>query len=237
MILKVKEMSNNQSLYVTTAALTDSEVTCDVKINPNYLYHGKLMLMLRVAQGNRPLIGGNAIARITYPTKTIKTLLEKYVRELKEIKVNKKKLAGDEVDENLIKLGILAAQYGEKGKDIFERKTMDIKLNDDGIEGDPRSNDGIYTAFTSISNAKIAGPFQIQTLFEVKDEKIGTYLCTKLIPEYTGSFFDWWKDYLISYFYYNFRVGTPDPNFDYKADLSWWKDRLVNYFYEDMRIN
>jgi len=53
----------------------------------------------------------------------------------------------------------------------------------------------------------------------------------------TGSFFDWWKDYLTSYFYYNLRIGTPDPNFDYKADLSWWKDRLVNYFYEDMRIN
>ena len=47
----------------------------------------------------------------------------------------------------------------------------------------------------------------------------------------------WWKDSLRSYFYYNFRIGTPDPNFDYRADLSWWKDSLVNYFYKDMRIN
>ena len=47
----------------------------------------------------------------------------------------------------------------------------------------------------------------------------------------------WWKDSLASYFYYNLRIGTPDPNFDYKADLSWWKDSLDNYFYKDMRIN
>ena len=47
----------------------------------------------------------------------------------------------------------------------------------------------------------------------------------------------WWKDSLRSYFYYNFRIGTPDPNFDYRADLSWWKDSLGNYFYKDMRIN
>jgi hypothetical protein len=47
----------------------------------------------------------------------------------------------------------------------------------------------------------------------------------------------WWKDSLRSYFYYDFRIGTPDTNFDYKADLSWWKDSLVNYFYKDMRIN
>jgi hypothetical protein len=47
----------------------------------------------------------------------------------------------------------------------------------------------------------------------------------------------WWKDSLRSYFYYNFRIGTPDPNFDYRADLSWWKDSFVNYFYKDMRIN
>ncbi|KAF5428909.1 Serine protease [Candidatus Methanophagaceae archaeon] len=187
MILKVKEASNNQPLYVTTAALTDSDVTCDVQIDPKYLYHGKLMLMLRVAHGDRPLVGGKAKARITYPTQTIQTVLKKYARELKEIKVDKEKLAGDEADENLIKLGILAAQYGENGKDLFERKTRDIKLSDDGREGDPRSNDGIYTAYTSISDTEIAGPFQIQTLFDVDDEKLGTYSCTKLIPEYIPS--------------------------------------------------
>jgi hypothetical protein len=59
-----------------------------------------------------------------------------------------------------------------------------MELRDDGLEEDPKANDGIYTAFFDPMKAGVAGNFEIQVFFEVEDGKLGRHTCTKLIPVY-----------------------------------------------------
>jgi len=172
----------NQPMWITTAAMADSEARCEVHLDPQYLYDDKVLMRLHAHHNGRPLIGGQAIASVIYPTQSIDALLKRYAAELKEIRVDPDKLAGDADDPNLVKLGILAARYGLEGKDIFERDRLDIKLRDDGRERDPKADDGIYTAFFDPKLAGVAGNYQIQVSFEVEDEKLGTHACTKMIP-------------------------------------------------------
>jgi subtilisin family serine protease len=172
----------DEPLWVTTAAMADTEAVCKVRLDPEYLYDGKVLLRLSAHHDGRPLVGGKAIARITFPTRSIDALLELYADELKEMQLDKEKLAGDADDETLIKLGMLAARYGLEGKDIYEREQVKLQIRDDGQEEDPKANDGIYTAFFDPIQAGVAGNYQIKVFFTVEDEKLGTYACTKLIP-------------------------------------------------------
>jgi subtilisin family serine protease len=181
MRVQLSDQTGNQPLQVTTAALADTDVTCEVQLDPKYLYHNKVLLYLRAHYDGTPLVGGKAVARITYPTQSIDALLKKYADELEEIRIDEDELADDASDEALIRLDLLATRYGAKGKDIFERRTTDIELRDDGEEEDPRPKDGIYTAFFDPKQAGVAGNFQAQVLFEVEDE-FGTHTCSKLVP-------------------------------------------------------
>jgi Mg-chelatase subunit ChlD len=182
LIVKHRGGGGAQPLWVTTAAMADSDATYEVRLDPQYLYDDKVLLHLRAHHNGRPLVGGKAIARITYPTKSTDALLEQYAAELKEIRLDPDGLAGDVDDENLIKLGVLAARYGVEGKDIFERETIEIHLRDDGKEKDPKADDGIYTAFFDPKQAGVAGNYQIQAIVAVEDEKLGAHTYTKLIP-------------------------------------------------------
>ncbi|MHC4617830.1 MAG: S8 family serine peptidase [Planctomycetota bacterium] len=172
----------NQPLWITMAAMADSDAQCEVKLDPRYLYENKILVRLYAHHNGRPLTGGKAVASIVYPTQSIGGLLERYAAELKEIELDPDGLAGDADDPDLMKLGILAARYGLEGKDIFERNRTKVELRDDGREQDPKADDGIYTAFFDPKLAGIAGNYQIQVSFEVDDEKLGTLAYTKLIP-------------------------------------------------------
>lgn len=172
----------DQPLWVTTAAMADTEAVCTVRLDPEYLYEDKVLLRLSAHHNGRPLIGGQAVARITFPTLSIDALLELHAEELKEIQLDPEKLAGDADDVTLIKLGMLAARYGLEGKDIYERELIELEIRDDGQEEDPKADDGIYTAFFDPKQAGVAGNYQIQVSFKVEDEKLGIHTCTKLVP-------------------------------------------------------
>jgi hypothetical protein len=171
-------------LWVTAAALIDSDASCEVRVDPKYLFEDKLLLRLGARHVDRPLVGGRALARITFPTVPVAALLHEYASELKEIRLDEERLKGDKDDIELIKLGLLIARYGTRGKDLLERKEAHVKLLDDGIDEDPRANDGVYTAFFEPKRAGVAGSFQIQMHFAVQDEKLGLHECTRLIPVY-----------------------------------------------------
>ena len=181
LIVKSRAGSTNQPPRVTTAVLADSDIKCVIRLDTKFLFRDKILIYLNASYLKKPVTGGNATAIITYPTQSTESLLANYAQELKEIRLDKDKLSGDVDDEALIKLGILAAQFGAKGKDIFERKTTKVRLTDDGREEDNIPKDGVYTAFFNPKKAGVAGNFQVQVLFEAND-RFGTHTCTKLIP-------------------------------------------------------
>ena len=174
----------NSPLWMTTAAMADSDATCRVRLDPRYLYKDQILLRLEANHNGRPLTGGNALAYITYPTRSIDDLLKMYAAELKEIRLDPNRLGGDMDDPILIKLGVLATRLAADGKDIFERETIKVPVLDDGKNEDPQANDGIYTVFFDPKQAGVAGNYQIQVRFTLKDEILGTHTCTKLIPVY-----------------------------------------------------
>jgi subtilisin family serine protease len=174
----------NQLLTITTAAMADTDVQCQVELDPKYLYDDKILLRLTAQFDGQPLTGGKAIATITFPTKSIDDLLEQYADELKEMKLDEKALNGDKVDPDLVKLGDLAVKFLNSGKDIYEREQVRIELTDDGREADPKADDGVYTAFFDPKAAGVAGNYSIQVSFEVKHDKLGLHRCTRLIPVY-----------------------------------------------------
>jgi hypothetical protein len=185
MAIKPRRITGNQPPRVTTAALADSDVKCDVRVDPKFLFHNKLLLFLKVSHGGKPLTGGTATATIIFPTQSINDLLRKYADELKQISIDPKNLKRDKrVDVDLIKLGLLAARLQADGKDIFERKTVTVALLDDGHEEDPKPHDGIYTAFFDPKKAQVDGNFLVRVDFTIRTAKLGTHTCTKLIPVY-----------------------------------------------------
>jgi hypothetical protein len=172
----------DQPLLVTTTATADSDGTCRASLDAEFLYDDKVLLRFQAHDNGRPLVKGKATATITFPTRSIDELLEQYAGELKDIPVDPDRLRGDADDADLVRLGVLAARMGREGRDIFERDRVVIKLRDDGLEGDPKANDGIYTALFGPKAAGVAGNYQVQVRFEVEDEKLGLHTCTKLIP-------------------------------------------------------
>lgn len=171
-----------QSAIVTTAVMADSEVQCHASLDPKYLYHGLVLLSLKTSFRSRPILNGKATAQITFPTVSTDKLLDKYNDHLKEIRIDKEDLKGDETDLNLIKLDLLAQRLKKQGKDIYEPKTISLKLTDNGKQKDPKADDGIYTAFFNPGEAKVAGNFSIRIQFKATDNSFGIRTCTRLLP-------------------------------------------------------
>jgi von Willebrand factor type A domain len=191
MIVKPRQVMGTKPPRVTTAALADSDVKCEVRLDPQFLFHNKLLLSLRVHQGEKPMIGGRANAIITFPTRSIRALLTQYAEELAKIKLNLKALKEDNrVDRNLVKLGILAARLQGEGKDIFARKIVTVALKDDGKNKDPKPGDGIYTGFFDPKKMRVAGSFQVKVVFQIQTAELGIHTCTKLIPVYVPQLLD-----------------------------------------------
>jgi hypothetical protein len=167
---------------VTTAALMDSDVHCHAELDRKFLVHGKILMTLSVRSGLRPVTRGRAFADVTFPTISIRNLLKKFAKQLKEIKVPASQLGRDRVDANRIRLGIFAARQAAAGKDIFLRKTVRVPLLDDGKAPDVKAKDGRYTAFFDVKSAKVAGNFDIRIRFEVRNKAIGTHRCVEYLP-------------------------------------------------------
>ena len=185
MLVKPRKAPGNRPPRVTTAALADSAVECAIRLDPDYLIHNLLLLSLKVGYLGKPILEGKATATITYPTRSIPDLLIQYAEELKRIKIDKRKLGKDsKANLNLIRLGILAARMQARGKDIFERKQVQVGLKDDGKNEDPEPNDGIYTAFFDPKAAGVAGNYTVKVAFEGSTPELGMHTCTKLIPVY-----------------------------------------------------
>lgn len=175
MLLRVRKNPGNAALRVTTAALMDSEVSCHAELDRKFLIHGKLQLRLDVRWGTKPVLGGKALARITYPTVSIRELLQKHANPLKEIKIPKEALRRDKPDLDRLRLAIFAARQADAGKDIFGRKTVQLPLVDS-------NKTGRYSAFFDTRAAKVAGNFEVKVFFEAKSAKMGTHRCLKLLP-------------------------------------------------------
>ncbi len=170
-----------EPVAVTTAAMVDSKAEFDVSLDTSFLYRDKLLIRLKARHAGRPLVDGRAIATITYPSRSVRDLLDQYSDELAEIRLDPDALRGDNDDLDLIKLGILATEEGRAGNDIFERQTVNVELRDEG-EDDTERGDGIYTAFFDPKLAGVAGDFQIHVRFETRDEKLGVVRYSKPIP-------------------------------------------------------
>ena len=169
---------------VTTAVLAESDVTCEVRLDPQFLIHDQILLTLKASLGDKALDGGRATAEVTYPTKSIQDLLREYRDQLDEIRIDPERLKGDTGDPDRLRLGVLAAQLQRQGKDIFERKTVNVALTDDGQREDPKPDDGVYTGFFDPKQAGVAGNFEIKVSFEVEQPRLGRYRCVKLVPVY-----------------------------------------------------
>jgi hypothetical protein len=182
LVVEHKGGAGNEPSWITTAAMADSDVQCHIGLDPRDLHDDKILVRLQAQIHGQPLAGGQAIATATYPTQSIDALLDRHAAEIKEIKLDPVLVAKDADDENLVKLGILTARYGREGKDILERERVKLELRDDGQERDPKAGDGIYTAFFEPKQSGVAGNYQIQVSFQVEDDKLGTYACTKLLP-------------------------------------------------------
>ena len=182
--MRVQSLSHNnlQSAVVTTAAIADSGVQCRAWLDSKYLYHGLVLLSLKASYRNRPVLKGKAMAEITFPSVSTGKLLEKYRAQLREIRIDKKVLKKDEADLDLIKLDLLAQRLKKMGEDIYERKTVFLKLTDDGKQKDPKADDGVYTAFFNPSKAGVAGNFIIRLRFTADHDSFGTHTCTRLLP-------------------------------------------------------
>lgn len=178
----LRSRGHNQPITVTTAALAESEARCEITVHPEFLFHGQLLLSLKAQFRGKPLVDGRASAAITFPTQPVDALLDAHADELAEIKVDPETLQGDRDDEALLRLGVLVAQYGAAGKDLFEQKVLELELRDDGREEDPAAGDGIYTAFFDPQQAGAAGPFEVKVVFEGKAYGLGLHRCTKLVP-------------------------------------------------------
>jgi hypothetical protein len=183
-MMEVKSGTSNnwQTRPVTTAVMVDSEVKCRARLDAKYLYHGLVLLSLEASYNDKPILNATTVARITYPTVSTETLLERYKSKLAEIQVNQDQLKGDSDDLELIKLDLLTRQMKEKSEDIYQSKSISMPLTDDGKEGDPAADDGIYTAFFNPRKAKAIGNFTIEVWFEAISAEFGTRRCTRHLP-------------------------------------------------------
>lgn len=175
---------------VTVAALAESDVACEVRIDPRFLIHDQILLTFKASLGGKPLTGGKATASITYPTKSIQDLLRELRDQLEGIRIDPDRLKKDTGDPNRLRLGILAAKLQREGKDIFERKTVQLALTDDGQREDPKPNDGVYTGFFDPKQAGVAGNFEIKVSFEIEQPRLGRHRCVKLVPVYVPPLVD-----------------------------------------------
>jgi hypothetical protein len=173
----------DQPLSVTTAALSDAPVRWTVRIDPRYLIDGRILLILQADIAGRQLPGGRAIATLTYPTVSIPDLLRRHADELARIVIPPGSLNGDDkADSERLRLGMLATRLAAEGRDLYERKTLQIALTDDGENEDPKAGDGIYTGFFDPRQAGVAGNFSIHVDFEVDDPAVGRFVGHQILP-------------------------------------------------------
>jgi subtilisin family serine protease len=183
-VLRVKKNPTSLPLKITTAALADSDLHCRMTLDRTGLVNGKLRMELAVMAGKRPVVGGRAMADVTFPTISIPDLLKKHASALKDIRIPPGALGRDRVDQDRIKLGVLAAQQAAQSRDIYLRKTVQVPLLDDGKAPDNKAKDGRYTGVFDVKASKVAGSFQIRVGFEARSAAFGTHRCVELLPVY-----------------------------------------------------
>ena len=182
MTLKVIKNPTGQPLKATLAVLADSQFHCQARVHRKFLFQNQLRIEHVVRLGDKPVTAGQAFADVTFPTRSIADLLKRHAAALKEIKIGSTQLAKDKASIPLLQLGVLLAQQGAMGKDLFARQTVRVPLLGAGKAGKPIG--GSFSGSLDLTQAKVAGPFQVRVGFEIKQAKLGTHRCVELLPVY-----------------------------------------------------
>lgn len=180
---KLLVRSETSGLTATTAVMADSEFKFRCRVDPDFLFRGKLLLHLEAFYRDKPLKGAKVTATATFATLATDELIKRHRTDLDRIKIPKDLLKGDQkADPDKLRLDQLAVQMRKEGKDLFARKTTRIQLTDDGKDKDPRADDGIYTAFMDVKQRKIRGNMLLKLTIEGENTALGKYSRTKLVP-------------------------------------------------------
>lgn len=122
------------STQYTLAVLSDSTINMDVNITGQPIVGKDLSFKVELTNNGEPIKSATVYAQIVRLSDPIKTLLKKYDKHLKEIKLDKKAMAND--NQALARLARLDQLLTKKGKgSIFTTKTEDIKLSRSKQEG------------------------------------------------------------------------------------------------------
>src|SRR5262249_12452324 len=149
--VRVKKNPTAAPLLATVAVIADSDFHCSSRVDPAFLIRHQLLVEHRVTVGGKPATGGKSTATVTFPTTSIAELLKTHARKLAAMNISKTRLAKDNADLTLIKLGVLLSEQAAGGKDLFARETVRVPLVDTGSNGDKKSKDGRYTGLLNLA--------------------------------------------------------------------------------------